>query len=218
MALRPGKRIALVGAFASAGLLVWAAAFDVPAGPRSLRAFDPQRTASLELQMWQAYYHKEKLKLFGLLIVMLREQYRYPWTKAVRAGFHLARAAATFGDARSGYESVLPDLEAAYTIARDWTSAGFDPAAVARAELDWWVARRTPGRNSPENVGQLIGRLYALMYEEPLDRVAQAGLLRAQAAALRDRGGDAADWASVGRLLDQSYGALHAAVQPGAHS
>src|SRR5579872_1905551 len=110
-----------------------------PAGPRSMRVFDPSRTADLELRMWQAYYRKERLRLFALLVTMLHEQYRYSWATAAVEGFHLARAAATFGDLTSGYEAVLPDLETAYGQARTWMRAGFDPLAVARAELSWWV-------------------------------------------------------------------------------
>src|SRR5689334_1872921 len=70
-----------------------------PSGPRTLRVFDPDRMAELETRMWQSYYQKRKVRLFGQLVTMLHEQYRYPWAKSVRAGFHLARAAATFGDA-----------------------------------------------------------------------------------------------------------------------
>src|SRR5207247_2318796 len=108
---------------------------------------------------------------FGLLVTMLREQYHYSWATATIQGFHLARAAATFGDATEHYEAVLPDLEAAYTSAKNWMHAGFDPRLVARAELDWWVARRIPGRNSPLQVGGLIADEYALLYETPRDRV-----------------------------------------------
>src|SRR5437879_1163118 len=96
-----------------------------PPGPRSLRIFDPDRVADLELRMWQAYYQKRKLSLFSLLVTMLREQYRYSWADATFAAGHLARAAATFGDARTDYARVLPDLERAYAIARNFTGAGF---------------------------------------------------------------------------------------------
>ena len=68
------------------------------------------RLASLELRMWQAYYAKENVRLFGLLLSTLREQYHYSWAVAAREGFHLARAAATFGNARDHYDAVLPDL------------------------------------------------------------------------------------------------------------
>ena len=127
-------------------------------------------------------------------------------------GFHLARAAATFGDLRSRYEVVLPDLEAAYAKAKSWTHAGFDPRAVADAELAWWVARRAPGRNSPEQVGGLIADEYALLYETNRERVAPAALLRAQAAALRDAEAGSPDWDRIARMLLESYRDLRAAL------
>jgi hypothetical protein len=184
-----------------------------PAGPRSLRVFDPDRVADLEIDMWQAYYAKQKFRLFKGLVVSLHDQNRYSWSKATIAAFYLARAAATFGDLRSNYEQVLPDLERAYTIARDWNGAHFDPAAVARAELAWWVARRQPGQNSPEQIGALIADENALLYEIARDRVLSASILRARAGWLRDQGGDRADWVEVSRLLHQSYRELHSGVR-----
>ena len=106
-------------------LLIGLAAFGLiaPSGPRSLRVFDPDRTADLELDMWRAYYDKRNARLFTDLVTLLHEQNRYSWGRATQAGFHLARAAATFGNLRSEYEQVLPDLIAAYTIERDWLHA-----------------------------------------------------------------------------------------------
>jgi hypothetical protein len=183
-----------------------------PGGPRTLREFDPERTAELEIDMWQAYYAKENFRLFRGLVMLTHDQYRYSWIRAFQASFHLARAAATFGNARSNYEEVLPDLEAAYTIARDWTGAKYDPAAVARTELAWWVARRVPAESSPENVGRLIAELNAILYGVSSDRVLEASVLRARAGRLRDEGGSQADWPEVSRLLHESYRKLHAAV------
>lgn len=198
----------------AAALLV-AAGYSLvpPSGPRSLRIFDPDRTAELELDMWQSYYEKRNIRLFADLVTLLHEQNRYSWATASRAALHLARAAATFGNLRSEYEQVLPELIAAYTIERDWLHAGFDPVAVAKAELAWWVARRVPGENSAEQVGALIAEENALLYEVPRDRVLEASTLRARAGKLRDDGGAQADWATVSDLLHQSYRALHAAVQ-----
>src|SRR5436309_13080292 len=87
-----------------------------PRGARSLREFDPDRVADLELRMWQAYYAKERVRLFALLVTTLREQYHYSWTTATIEGFHLARAAARFGDQVGTREAevVLPNLERAY--------------------------------------------------------------------------------------------------------
>ena len=183
-----------------------------PGGPRSLKRFDPIRMADFELRMWQAYYEKDRARLFVLLVSTLREQYRYSWAVATIEGFHLARAAGRFSELESNYDAVLPDLEAAYSRARTWLGAGFDPASVARAELAWWVARRTPGRNSAAMVGDLIADEYALLYETSRDLVVLPAQLRAEAAALRDANAANPEWDAIGRLLQQSYAALSRAL------
>ena len=61
----------IVAAFALAFVLT------PPRGSRSMREFNPPRLADLEVRMWQAYYAKERLRLFGLLVTMLHEQYHY---------------------------------------------------------------------------------------------------------------------------------------------
>jgi len=91
-------------------------------------------------------------------------------------------------------------------------SFGFDPDAVAHAELAWWVARRVPGQNSPEHVGSLIAEEYALLYETTPGAVAQAARLRAEAGALRDEQARSPDWDAIGQLLQRSYRELLAAL------
>jgi hypothetical protein len=177
-----------------------------------MRQFRPARLAQLEVGMWQAYYAKERVRLFSLLVTLLREQYRYSWATASIEAFHLARAAATFADLTSGYDVVLPDLEAAYAKAREWTDASFDPRAVARAELAWWTARRVPGQNSPEQVGRLIAEEYALLYETTPENVSTAAVLRARAAAIRDAHAERPDWSEIAALLRASYDELLAAL------
>jgi len=208
------KRWLSRAAIAVAILAAFALAFALtpPRGPRSMREFDASRVADLEVRMWQAYYGKERARLFALLVRLLHEQYHYSWATATVEGLHLARAAATFGDLEQNYDVVLPDLETAYAKLRSWTRAGFDPHAVARAELAWWVARRIPGQNSPEQVGRLIAEEYALLYETSRERVAEAALLRAEAAALRDARATSPDWNAIARLLQRSYRELLLAV------
>jgi hypothetical protein len=185
---------------------------QTPPGPRSIREFDADRVAHLEVEMWKAYYDKRNVRLFLLLTQLLREQRRYPWAKAATEGFYLARPAAQFARMSGGYDAVLPDLEVAYGMAKDWTGAPYDTASVARAELAWWIARRDPAARSPANVGRLIADLYSKMYGVPIERVASAGRLRAEAAALRDRGAAQPDWATIASQLQRSYRDLHAAV------
>lgn len=183
-----------------------------PPGPHTLTRFEPDRIASLEVDMWKAYYDKQRVTLFLLLVTMLREQYGYSWARAVQASAYLARAASTFSGLRGGYDRVLPDLESAFVIARDWTQASFDPKTAARAELAWWVARRTDGQSDVDTVGRRIGEAYVAIYGVPLERVAEAGRLRAEAAHLRDSQPRDPDWARIHALLQQSFRALKSAV------
>ncbi|HET9266956.1 MAG TPA: hypothetical protein VFO31_02280 [Vicinamibacterales bacterium] len=208
MARRP---VLLVSFFLLAGLL--ALLFVAPPGPRSLKAFDPDRVADLEVDMWQAYYNKERVRLFRGLLTLLREQNRYSWARASQQAYYFAKAASTFGSATSGYDRVLPDLTKGYDVMRNWTNAGFDPETVARAELAWWAARRVPEQSDPANVGRLMALVNASIYGVPAERVSRASALRAEAAALRDRGGANADWNAVSTLLHLSYRQLYRAVQ-----
>src|SRR5690348_1440571 len=150
------KRVALLVLILLIGAGTYAAAFVAPPCPHALNQFDPDRTADLEVDMWKVYYDHDDTRLFMDLVTLLHEQNRYPWGKACVAAYHLARAASAFSESHTGYELLLPDLESAYAIAKDWTHASFDPAAVAKAELAWWVARRIPAQSSPDIVGGLI--------------------------------------------------------------
>lgn len=208
--MRRSARVGVVAAVLAAFAIAFA--LTPPRGPRSMRQFNAVRLADLEVRMWQAYYDKERVRLFGLLVTLLHEQYHFSWATATLQGFHLARAAATFGDLKTDYDVVLPDLEAAYDKIRSWTGANFDARAVARAELAWWVARRIPGQNSPEHVGQLIAQEYALLYETSPENMTAAALLRAEAGALRDAQAGHPDWIRIARLLQESYRELAQAL------
>jgi hypothetical protein len=207
---------ARIGMLVGIGLtaLLVALVLFAPVRPASLRFEDADRVADNELAMWRAYYAKQRVTLFYLLVESLREQHGYSWAGATASAFYLARAAARFSDMHGDYDRVLPDLEQGYTRLQQLTSARFDPRAVARAELAWWVARRQPGEDSVENVGRLIGEEYLELYG-PRTSVAgamRAGLLRARAGRLRDQGGANADWPHVSELLHDSYHTLDVAL------
>jgi hypothetical protein len=169
-------------------------------------AYDPERIATAETRMWQAYYGRNHLRLLWELVRLLRIQFSLTFLDALRIGHLLARSAMRFKAARDHYEDVaLPDLIHAYDRIRLATGRGFDPEAVARAELAWWVARRTPGEKSPATVGQRIGELYAAFYETQNPVFAQAGLLRAEAAHRRYLAHPHPDWREIHAMLAESY-------------
>lgn len=199
------------------GLLVWAVVIVAAAflfGRNLLGGrFDAGKIAAAERSMWQAYYSGDKVSLGRALVVLLREQFGLSTQDAMEVGKSLAEAAMTFHSLGGDYASrVLPPLQRAYTRLNSATGGGWDPDEAARAELEWWVARRTPGGDSAEEVGAAIAELYETLYGAINSDIEEAGRLRAQAAELRDRGGANADWAEVERLLKESYEALNRGI------
>jgi hypothetical protein len=175
--------------------------------------FDAQAVAANEIAAWQAAKAHEHFSVFFSLVSMEREQHQYTWFRAAQAAFYLSRATEAFTDLHSGYERVLPDLEEAAAFEKDSANASFDPAAVARAQLDGWVAQRMPRLNSVDSLAGFIAKEYGLRYQLPQERVMAAATLRAEAVSLADQGGADPDWKTVTTRLTGSYEALHGALQ-----
>ncbi|MBX3727713.1 MAG: hypothetical protein KF858_00890 [Candidatus Sumerlaeia bacterium] len=172
--------------------------------------FDVAVVAAAEARMWRAYYERNTMQVGAEIITLLQSQFRLGVPEAQAIGVRLAQAAATFQNSRGDYETaVLPALEDAYARLARETDRTFDTKAAARAELAWWVARRTRGQDSAENVGKLIADYYAVLYGRTNNHIQRAGLLRAEAAVLRDTG---SDWERVESLLLDSYRALGAGL------
>jgi hypothetical protein len=205
----PG-RILLVAALAAVVYFGW---FAAPAGPRAEGEFDPETVAASEVAAWQALQGREDFSVYFNVMQMLREQHRYTWFKAAEAGFALGRATNTFVNLHGHYDRVLPDLTDAAAIQKDWGAASYDPAAVAKAQLTWWVARRLPNQNSLDDVSRLIAEEYALRYEISPEQASDAALRRAEAVQLLDSGGIDPDWRTIQKDLEDSYRALHGAIQ-----
>ena len=167
---------------------------------------DAAHLGASETRMWQAYYGGRRLPLCLELIRQLRAQFGLTIPQAIHTGYLLARSAMHFKRSRNHYEeAALPDLIAAYDRIRQATGRTFDPEPVARAELAWWVARRTPGQKTPEQVGRRIGELYSLFYGNESPHYAEAGILRAEAAHLRYLGHPHPDWPRIQTMLVESY-------------
>jgi len=137
------RRLRWIAAVVLAAVVGWGLFVQTPPGPRSIREFDADRIASLEIDLWRAYYDKRNVRLFILLAELLREQRRYPWAKAVTEGFYLARPAARFARMKGEYDAVLPDLNTRTA----WRRTGPAPATT-RAR---WRVRSSPGGSPAAN-------------------------------------------------------------------
>jgi hypothetical protein len=178
--------------------------------------FDPDELARLETRMWKAYYRRQPARLFGWLVLALREQAGASWPTALGASLLLTRGAAGFARADGDYERFAPDIARAYRMLG--LPDDIDAEEVARRELRWWVVRREIGLAAGDAAGDAITRLYAAIYDVPEAQVAESARLRGLAAEVRDRGAaddpegprarGAAYWPEVARLLRNSYRSL----------
>lgn len=167
---------------------------------------DPVAIAEAETEMWQAYYAGNRASLAWELIQVQRNQFGLSYYDSTMIGYDLAIAAARFRVSTGDYETIaLPPLTKAYTKIKESIGGDFAPEEAAKAELAWWVARRTSGDNGSEQVGEKIAHLYELLYGDDRPGFYKAGLIRAEAAALRDQGGADADWERIEKMLVQSY-------------
>jgi hypothetical protein len=173
--------------------------------------FDPDRVAAAEVRMWKAYYGG-KIQEVGLeLLDLLVGQFHLSAPDALVIAVDLSSATLAFQSAREDYQTqVLPGLRGAYGRLKTLTKGAWDAEAAAQAELEWWVKRRTPGHNSPEEVGRSIAKLYKILYGKSNRDIERAGLLRAQAAHIRDTG---SDWSKIRKLLQESYRLLSRGIQ-----
>ena len=196
----------LCGLFAAAGL----AQVEKNAVPACQRNFNAEHIAAAETAMWRAYYSKDqitgKIQLLSLLIKLIEEQFELKQDEAAGIAYLLTSSAMLFKQGK--YVAALPPLKAAYANIKKYTGLDFDPEQVAKADLKWWVARRTPPRKSPEIIGRDIAHLYELIYGYKDQGFTDAGLLRARAMHLRDTGKTKADWKQIEKLLVQSYQAM----------
>jgi hypothetical protein len=176
-----------------------------------LRAFDPRGMARSETAMWRHYYERQYLLLFADLYGNSRSQYGFsPWESA-RIAFAAARAAKAFqpSNSRSGAQAALPYLEDYFALLARGTPVPLDIKAAARAELDWWQARRED--TGPETYGAMIARVSALLYGQNSEKFRDAGMLRAEAMAFRDASADSmtdAGWSTIETILTKAYKTL----------
>src|SRR3954469_10697226 len=78
--------------------------------------FDPDELAKLETRMWKAYYRRQPARLFGLLVLAIREQAHVSWPRALAGSVLLTRAAAGFARATGDYERFAADIVRGYRI------------------------------------------------------------------------------------------------------
>ena len=216
---RPAFFFALLALLAAAAIFI---GIDLN-GPRhtDIRAFDPDRVAQLDTEMWRSYYDKKPDVLFVQLAQLLREQFHFPVLRSYLTASRAARAAFVFknGRTREDYERALPDLTAYYAAIRRVSTTPFDERRAARLELEWWIVHRQRAGHGAGDLERALAAAAAELYQVPPESLSVYGRERTLAMNLRDlkaaRGGvTESDWKVIDGLLRHSWRSLHEAVQP----
>jgi len=206
---RPFRLLVLGGLVA----LIYFGFFAIPGGARDDTAFDPDTLAEREVEVWKAAKAKDDFATYIGVVQMLREQQRYNWFHAIQAGYYLSEATGEFEGLSTRFERVLPNLEAAATIERDWRNASYQPEKVARAQLNWWVTLRQPNLSSRADVPRLVAEDYGLRYGADAGEFDEAATFRAEAVKLREATKIDPDWPTITKLLAKSNRALRTAIE-----
>jgi len=196
-------------------ILVALAAYAAIPRRADLAAFDPGETARLETLMWRHYYDKRFAALFADLYRLAREQDGFSPLDSARIAVAAANAAHAFQPTTSRAEAqvAVPLLIDYFAVLAQGAPEPVDTVAAARAELDWWQARRESV--GPETYGLTIAQVATLVYGVDDADVRAFGVLRAQAMDFRDaRGGSIseADWTAIEQQLIAAYRHLKRAV------
>ncbi|MBI3287875.1 MAG: hypothetical protein HYZ68_07510 [Chloroflexi bacterium] len=184
--------------------------------PSPLAAFDPQRLARLETEMWKAYYRvpPQRLRLLRLLISACAEQYGLSLWQSLVGAYWLTRATFLFKFHRnqSDLDRTRAYLERFFQMVRDAAQARFDYQRVAKLELNWWlVHRKNSGEPDQSPLINALAEECAALYDREVKSMLPTGSHRAQAMIIRDsmeHGKPSGSWSDVEVELLHSYTAL----------
>jgi hypothetical protein len=186
-----------------------------------MRRFTPEMIAYYETEGWRAYYDRNWLRAFGLMVHLCESQFHIPFPCSFLAVYHVIRASVAFVPRDHDLELVRRHLEQFYRIAAAANQGAFDPLAVADLELRYWVLHRelaeVPGADKRPLV-ECVAALHAALFGRAPSDLWESALSRVRAANAVDqitsrRSIDpAADWALVESSLRQAYTQVKQAV------
>jgi hypothetical protein len=182
----------------------------------SLRQFDPENIAQLDLRMWRSYYNGQYLKLFFLLVSLLNKFFGIKYLQSMRAAWHAALASMDFrrNIGKEDAQRVLKNLERSLEIIHANSTEVFDYRKAAKLELEWWLVHRYPKRYTI-SLEDALAAAMAVLYKVDPSKLGEYARNRAKAMRLRDEinsSNQARTWEEIASLLNNSYKSLHKAV------
>jgi hypothetical protein len=135
------RRTAIVwaGIISVAGFVAVARRVTTEQRPRQVR-FDPIVVGTTEAEGWRAYYDRDYVTGFRLLLRLMREQFGLGPLDTLRAAHAAVRAQMAFAPKANDHAAALRWLTRFYS--RSPRRDGVAASDLARAELDYWIVHR----------------------------------------------------------------------------
>lgn len=174
--------------------------------------FDPHRVAYFEAGGWRAYYDRQWLHLFRLLVALCQEQFRIPFPVSLLAAYYGGRGAAAWAPAVNEPQLALRYYRKFFRLARRYSGLRFDPDRAARLEMQYWdVHRRLVGTPDKREFVHTMVELHGEVFGLTPQQAHESAEWRVQAASTVDRitGKTSTDvegdWAKVEEYLRLCY-------------
>jgi head-tail adaptor len=184
--------------------------------------FDPDKVAYYEKAGWEAYYDRDWMRVFNLMVALNREQFHMSLLTALMAAVDIVRASIAFAPVDNDVPKATEYLRRYYQKARRAAKLQADAGTLARLEMDYWVVHRKLAierKQHPdlENIAPMIeslNNLHAALFGISGQAAHRSAALRALAAKTVDRitgrySTDVEnDWRQVESYLQQAYQAV----------
>lgn len=184
--------------------------------------FDPERVAHFEAAGWRAYYDRNWIKLFRLIVALCHEQFRIPFPMSWLAAYTIARASAAWVAVDHDEAAILKLHERFYQIARRYSGLEFDPRQAALLEERYWdVHRRLSGQPDKTEFIETMIELHSLLFNLSREQARESAELRVAANNTVDRitsgtsTNPEADWARLEDDLRRCYRSIQNEMKAG---
>lgn len=153
-----------------------------PAAPR----FDPIVVGTIEADGWRAYYERDFVTGFSLLLRLMREQFALGPLDTIRNAHAAIRAQRAFAPKTNDEAATLRWLTRFYTLSP--RRVGVEASDLAHAELDYWIVHRRIVADADKTpLVDALARLHALLFGGSEDGQRQSAEQRTLACNAVDR-------------------------------
>jgi len=185
--------------------------------------FNPYKVAYYEKSGWEAYYDRDWLRAFRLMVSLNREEFHMPLWTALGAALDIVQASIAFAPLENNdLQKATQYIQSYYEKVGGMVNLRTDAAALARLEMDYWVVHRKlaierkqrPDMENTDRMVESLTNLHAALFGISLDAARRSAEWRAMAAKTVDRitgrySTDVDDdWRKIESYLQQAYQAV----------